>query len=123
MVSRTLLPAVCLAAAVIANPSAQSDLDTLMSEVLERRDDNWKKLEQYTLTEKETLQVTALAVFRLFGYEREYLWFPREGFFIRSPLTADGVTIAEELRQSRGRPALRLRVMFLCRWPSPSMRC
>ncbi len=99
MVSRTLLPAVCLAAAVVAYPSAQSDLDTLMSQVLERRDDNWKKLQQYTLNERETLQVTALAVFRLFGFEREYLWFPREGFFIRSPLKADGVAVDEERRQ------------------------
>jgi hypothetical protein len=107
---RTFLPAVCLAAAVIAYPSAQSDsgpdkvratsdLDTLMSQVLSQRDENWKKLQQYTLTERETLQITALAVFRLFGYEREYLWFPREGFFVRSPLKADGVTIDEEKRR------------------------
>ena len=99
IVKRALLPAVCLAAVVVAYPSAQSDLDTLMSQVLEHRDMNWKKLQQYTLTEQETLQITALAVFRLFGYEREYLWFPREGFFVRSPLKADGVAIDEEQRR------------------------
>jgi hypothetical protein len=125
MVTRAFLPAVCLAAAVIAYPSAQSpsgadpgvpiaparwggvvrttsaqsDIDTLMSQVLNRRDENWKKLQQYTLTERETLQITALAVFRLFGYEREYLWFPREGFFVRSPVKADGVVIDEEKRR------------------------
>ena len=97
--TRALLLAVCLAAAVIAYPSAQSDLDTLMSQVLDRRDDNWKKLQQYTLTERETLQITALAVFRIFGFEREYLWFPRQGFFVRSPLKADGVAISEDRRQ------------------------
>ena len=122
MVTRAFLPAVCLAAAVIAYPSAQSpsgpdkvratlaqspvratsalsELDTLMSQVLDHRDENWKKLQQYTLSEKETLQITALAVFRLFGYEREYLWFPREGFFIRSPVKADGVAIDEDKRR------------------------
>jgi transcription termination factor NusB len=110
MVTRTLLAAVCLAAAVVGYPSAQSssgpdrvgsasDLDTLMSQVLDHRDENWKKLQQYTLTERETLQITALAVFRLFGYEREYLWFPREGFFVRSPVKADGVVIDEDKRQ------------------------
>ena len=113
MVTRAFLPAVCLAAAVIAYPSAQSpsgpdtvgatsaqsELDTLMSQVLDHRDQNWKKLQQYTLTERETLQITALAVFRLFGYEREYLWFPREGFFIRSPVKADGVVIDEDKRR------------------------
>ena len=99
MVTRTLLLAVCLAAAVVAYPSAQTDLDTLMAQVLERRDENWKKLQQYTLTERETLQITALAVLRLFGFEREYLWFPREGFFVRSPLKADGVAVDEERRR------------------------
>jgi hypothetical protein len=98
MLRRPFLPAVCLAAAFIACPSAQSDLDSLMAQVLDHRDQNWKKLQQYTLTERETLQITALAVFRLFGYEREYLWFPREGFFVRSPLKADGVAIDEEHR-------------------------
>jgi hypothetical protein len=99
MATRTLLAAGCLAAALVVSPSAQSDLDTLMAQVLEHRDQNWKKLQQYTLTERETLQITALAVFRLFGFEREYLWFPREGFFVRSPLKADGVAIDEDRRQ------------------------
>jgi hypothetical protein len=99
MVTRALLLAVSLAAAVTAYPSAQSELDSLMSEVLGHRDENWKKLQQYTLSEKETLQITALAVFRLFGYEREYLWFPREGFFVRSPVKADGVAIDEDKRR------------------------
>jgi hypothetical protein len=98
MLNRLLFAFACLLAAT-AVPSAQSDLDALMARVLERRDDNWKKLQQYTLNERETLQITALAVFRLFGFEREYLWFPREGFFIRSPLKADGVTIADEARR------------------------
>ena len=98
MLNRLLFAMACLAAATAA-PSAQSDLDALMARVLERRDDNWKKLQQYTLNERETLQITALAVFRLFGFEREYLWFPREGFFVRSPLKADGVTIADEQRR------------------------
>ena len=98
MRNRLLIAVVCLAATAAA-PSAQSDLDALMARVLERRDENWKKLQQYTLNERETLQITALVVFRLFGFEREYMWFPREGFFIRSPLKADGVTIAEDKRR------------------------
>ena len=99
MVNRLLIVAACLATAAIASPSAQSDLDELMSRVLAKRDDNWKKLQQYTLNERESVQITALAVFRLYGFERDYLWFPRAGFFIRSPLKADGVDIGEEQRQ------------------------
>jgi hypothetical protein len=99
MRNRLLIVAACLATAAMAAPSAQSDLDDLMARVLARRDDNWKKLQQYTLNERETVQITALAVFRLYGFQREYIWFPRAGFFIRSPLEADGVKIAEADRQ------------------------
>ncbi len=96
---RLLIAAVCLAAALVAAPAAQSDLDALMSRVLERRDENWKKLQQYMLNEQETLQITALAGLRLYGFQREYLWFPRAGFFIRSPLRVDGVALSEEERR------------------------
>ena len=44
--------------------------------------------------------MTALVVYRVYGFEREYLWFPREGFFIRSPLRANGVAIAEPERRA-----------------------
>jgi hypothetical protein len=70
-----------------------------MARVLARRDDNWKKLQQYVLEERETLAVTGQDGRRLFGTRREYLWFPRDGRFIKSPLTADGVTIGEEQRR------------------------
>ena len=32
--------------------AAESDLDAFMRQVMERRDDNWKKLQQYILDEK-----------------------------------------------------------------------
>ncbi len=75
--------------------SAQSDLDELMSQVLSRRDENWKKLQQYVLEEREAFQLAATGGARLYGFERDYSWFVREGFFIRSPIRADGVTIGE----------------------------
>lgn len=79
----------------IASPSAQSDLDAFMARVLERRDENWKKLQQYILEERETLQMLGASGAPLYGFRREYAWFVREGFLIRSPLRADGVAIGE----------------------------
>jgi hypothetical protein len=99
MIVRPLIVAVCLLVAASVSPSAQSDLDDFMSRVLARRDDNWKKLQQYMLNERESVQITALAVLRLYGFDRQYLWFPRAGFFIRSPLEADGVRISEDERR------------------------
>jgi hypothetical protein len=80
-------------------PLAQTDLDALMGRVLLKRDDNWKKLQQYVLEERETMDVTALDGRKVYGFKREYQWFPRQGFFIKSPLTSDGVTIGEDERR------------------------
>ena len=52
-----------------------TDLDRLMDEVVRRRDDNWKKLQQYILTEKQKVTVTGPEGLRLFGFSREYSWF------------------------------------------------
>lgn len=93
---------VCLAGtlALLAAPlDAQSDLDALMARVLAQRDVNWKKLQQYVLSERETFQLLAPGSRPMFGFRREHLWFPRDGRFIKSPLSADGVPIAEAERR------------------------
>jgi hypothetical protein len=78
--------------------TGQSDLDAFMGRVLASRDQNWKKMQQYILDEDERLDVTALDGRRVYGFEREYTWFIRDGFFIRSPLRFDGVTINDSER-------------------------
>jgi hypothetical protein len=89
-----------LLAVLIALPlSAQSDLDALMARVLEKRDENWKKLQQYVLEERETFQMLGPGDAALYGFRRDYTWFLREGIFIRSPLRADGVTIGDAERR------------------------
>jgi hypothetical protein len=85
--------------AFVMAASAQSDLDAFMSRVLARRDDNWAKLQQYILDEGETLGITGLDGRRLYGFSRDYNWFPRDGIFIRSPTKADGVIVSESDRR------------------------
>jgi hypothetical protein len=87
--------------------SAQSDLDALMQRVLARRDDNWKKLQQYVLEERETLTITGPDGRRLYGTRRDYLWFPRDGRFIKSPVAADGVVIGDNERRRQEQMWLR----------------
>jgi hypothetical protein len=98
VVARLLLvtAAILIAAAL---PSAQTDLDRLMSDVLARRDDNWKKLQQYTLREDNTFRLLGPGETPIFGSKRQYQWVPREGFFVRSPIEADGVTIGDAERK------------------------
>jgi hypothetical protein len=81
------------------SPEQEQEIDAFMKQVLDRRDENWKKLQQYILDEREKIEVRGPAGLPLWGHRREYQWFIREGYFIRSPLTADGVSVPEEDRR------------------------
>src|SRR5690349_12459307 len=94
-----LITASVTARAQTATPAPATDLDAFMSRVLERRDDNWKKLQQYVLEERETVQLIGPGATPLYGVRRESTWFPRDGRFIKSPLRINGVTISEEDRR------------------------
>jgi hypothetical protein len=74
---------------------AQSDLDEFMRQVLAKRDENWKKLQQYVLDEREKLDMHGPGAIPMMGQRREYRWFIRDGYFVRSPLTFDGIPVAE----------------------------
>ena len=94
-----LFAALALVAVFGPAPAAQPDLDTFMSQVLARRDENWKKLQQYTLVEDEAFSLTGTGGTRIYGFKREYHWFPQDGIFVRSPTRADGVAISDEERR------------------------
>ena len=84
-----------LAAGLLAVParvSTQTDLDAFMKQVVAKRDDNWKKLQQYILDEREAMEMRGPDRTPMWGEHREYTWFIREGFFVRSPLKFNGVT-------------------------------
>jgi len=93
----------CLATAVTVGGSApaaaQTDLDAFMQQVVARRDDNWKKLQQYILDEREVFELRGPTRLPLWGERREYTWYIRDGFFVRSPLKFNGVEIAEAERR------------------------
>jgi hypothetical protein len=66
-----------------------------MKQVLAQRDENWKKLQQYVLDEREAFDVRGPGGAQIWGERREYTWFIRDGFFIRSPLKFNGVEIGD----------------------------
>ena len=70
-----------------------------MKQVMERRDDNWKKLQQYILDEREEFDVRGPGGLPLWGGRTDYTWFIRDGFFVRSPLKVNGVTVGEDDRR------------------------
>lgn len=75
--------------------SAQGDLDAFMKQVLERRDDNWRKLQQYVLDERETVEMLGPGHTALWGEQRDYTWYVRDGFFVRSPLKVNGASVGD----------------------------
>jgi hypothetical protein len=93
---------IALACAVLlaAPPPPQADLDDFMRQVLASRDENWKKLQQYILEESERIDVRGPSATPMWGERREYSWFIRDGFFVRSPISANGVTISEAERRT-----------------------
>ena len=83
-----------------APPSPRATSTRSWPKVLARRDENWKKLQQYILDERETRRgPRADRDVPVWGERRNYSWFIQDGYFIRSPLTANGVTITEADRR------------------------
>jgi hypothetical protein len=89
----------CFAAVAPLRLAAQTDLDAFMKQVVARRDDNWKKLQQYVLDERETLELRGPTRLPIWGERRDYTWYIRDGFFVRSPVKFNGVAIAEAERR------------------------
>jgi hypothetical protein len=79
--------------------SGQTDLDAFMKEVLAKRDDNWKKLQQYILDEREQIELRGPDRQPLWGEIRDYTWYIRDGYFVRSPVKFNGVAIGDEDRR------------------------
>jgi hypothetical protein len=82
-----------------AAPADANDLDAFMARVLQRRSENWKTLRDYVLNEKEHFDLLGPGRARLFGTNREFTWYLREGVLVRSPVRFDGVAIGVEERK------------------------
>ena len=96
-----LVALLLLTTALSVRPLAQSDsedLDAFMSRVLARRDDNWKRLQQYVLDETERFELRGPGAVLLYGRERELTWYIRDGVFVRSPVAVDGAAVGESER-------------------------
>jgi hypothetical protein len=90
---------VCLGAVSAAPRADETDLDAFMRQVLASRDANWKKLQQYILDERELTELHGPGRILLWGERREYTWFIRDGFFVRSPVKFNGVEIPDAERR------------------------
>lgn len=76
------------------------DIDAFMEKVLQKRDVNWEQYYNYFCTERAVLSIEgSIPGVPIQGFTKEYLWFVRDGYLVRSPLTVDGVAISAEDRE------------------------
>jgi hypothetical protein len=87
--------------------AGRSDLDAFMERVLARRDENWKKLQQYVLDERERMEVRGPGDAPIWGEVRDYTWYLQDGFFVRSPVKINGVLVVESERRKYEQDYLR----------------
>jgi hypothetical protein len=83
-----------------APPAKLTDLDTFMARVLERREETWRTLHDYVLDETEQFRILGPGGVPLHGMKREFTWYVRDGFLVRSPLKYDGVALGESDRRA-----------------------
>ena len=95
-----LLPGVGHAQKSAATVTQLNDLDAFMAKVLERRNDNWRTLHDYILSEREQFLIAGPGGLRLDGLDREFHWYVRDGYLVRSPVKANGVNLGEADRKS-----------------------
>ena len=82
-----------------AAPAPPTDLDALMARVLANRDQTWRTLQEYLLSERETFRLVGPDGAPMFGRQKEFQWVAREGRAVRSPVRVNGVAIGEETRR------------------------
>ena len=82
-----------------AQEDDDNELDRFMERVLQQRERNAAARLQYVLDEQSQLRITGPGGVALWGFRGDYTWYERDGFFVRSPIRIDGVTIDEPRRR------------------------
>jgi len=98
----------CLCTSLAAQPPPEpTDLDVFMQKVLANRDQSWRQLQEYLLSERERVELVGPDRTRLYGLDREFLWVAREGVAVRSPVRFNGVVLSAADRAEYEREWLR----------------
>ncbi len=85
-------------------PDDIDDIDAFMERVLKQREVNWENLHNYFCKERTELSVEgSLPGVPIQGFRKEFLWFVRDGYVVRSPLSVDGVKVSAKDREQAER--------------------
>lgn len=94
------------------SPGPQDDIDAFMAEVLEQREIDWDQLYNHVFDEVETFRIeglsrladldegeTGVELAALESLRRDYTWYVRDGYLVRSPSRIDGAEVSEADRE------------------------
>jgi hypothetical protein len=76
--------------------NAVNDLDAFMAKVLKKRAIDMDRLRDYICSEKEEFEIKGENIAALESFRREYIWFVRDGYLVRSPVRINGVKVSAE---------------------------
>ena len=79
--------------------AAQDDVDAFMEKVLEKRDITWDQSYNYVFGEVEKLRITGPEIAALQSFEKDFTWYVRDGYLVRSPWKMNGVEVDDETRE------------------------
>lgn len=80
-------------------PAGQAEIDAFMVRVLEQRARTWRTLHDYVLDERERFEFLGPGHLPLYGMTREFTWYVRDGYLVRSPVRHDGVAVPDADRR------------------------
>ena len=76
--------------------AAATDIDQFMSRVMQNRRIDAERLRDYVFSEKEELDIKGPRIAAIESFRREYVWFVRDGYLVRSPVKINGVKVSKE---------------------------
>jgi len=92
-----LLSLAMAAATQLPTDGRLDDVDAFMEKVLEQRDVNWNDFYNFFCTETAELRIDgSIEGAPMQGFRRQFLWFVRDGYLVRSPVSVDGVQVSAE---------------------------
>jgi len=80
--------------AALQDTETGNELDDFMAKVLKKRDIDWERLHNYIFSSTEILEIKKGEIPALENFRREYIWYVRDGYLVRSPVRIDGVKIS-----------------------------
>lgn len=81
-------------------PDDLDDIDAFMEKVLKQREINWENYHNYSCKERTELAIEgSMPGAPIQGFRKQFRWFVRDGYFVRSPISVDGVRVSAKDRE------------------------